>query len=63
MALYSNLPARLLELASYGKEGYKVIDRTAVLNQVMWQGGDDTKSSAFRTALAELRSDSINNLT
>jgi len=29
----------------------------------MWQGGDDAKSSVFRTALVELRSDSISDLT
>jgi len=62
-ALYSNLPARPLELASYGKGAYKAINQTAVLNQVMRQGGDDAKSSAFRTALIELRSDSVSNLT
>lgn len=62
-ALYSNLPTRPSELASYGKGAYKAINRTAVLDQVMRQGGDDAESSAFRTALTELRSDSISNST
>jgi len=34
-ALYSNLPTRLLELASYKKGAYKAIDWTTVLDQVM----------------------------
>ena len=29
----------------------------------MWQGGNDTKSFVFRTALVELYSDSISNST
>ena len=29
----------------------------------MWQGGNNVKSSIFRTALAELYSDSVSNLT
>ena len=29
----------------------------------MWQGGDDTKSFIFRTALIKLYSDSVSNLT
>ena len=62
-ALYSNLPARLLELASYRKGAYKAINQTAVLDQVMRQGGNDAKSSAFRTVFAELRSNSVSNLT
>ena len=62
-ALYSNLPARPLELASYGKGAYKAINQTAVLDQVIWQGGDDAKSSVFRTALVELCSDSVNKST
>jgi ATP-dependent DNA helicase PIF1 len=62
-ALYSNLPARPSELASHGKGAYEAIDRTAVLDQVMRQGGDDAESSAFRTALAELRSDSVSDST
>ena len=62
-ALYSNLPARLLELASYRKGAYKAIDRTAILDQVMRQGGNDPKSSTFRTAFVELCSDSVSNLT
>jgi ATP-dependent DNA helicase PIF1 len=62
-ALYSNLPVRPSELASHRKEAYEVIDRTAVLDQVMRQGGNNAKSSAFRTALAELRSNSISKST
>ena len=62
-ALYSNLPARPSELASHGKGAYEAIDRTAVLDQVMRQGGDDAESSIFRTALAELRSDSVSDST
>src|SRR5271170_6682028 len=62
-ALYSNLPARPSELASHGKGAYEAIDRIAVLDQVMRQGGDDAESSAFRTALAELRSDSVSDST
>ena len=62
-ALYSNLPARPSELASHGKGAYEAIDQTAVLNQVMWQGGNDAKSFAFRTAFAELCSDSVSDLT
>ena len=62
-ALYSNLSARPSELASHGKGAYEAIDRTAVLDQIMRQGGDDAESSAFRTALAELRSDSVSDLT
>ena len=63
VALYSNLPIRLLELVSHRKEAYKVINQTAVLNQVIWQGGDDAKSSIFRTAFTKLYSDSISDLT
>ena len=63
MALYSNLPTRPSELASYRKGAYKAIDRTAVLDQVIRQGGNDAKSSVFRTALTELRSNSISDLT
>ena len=63
MALYSNLPAKPLELASHGKGAYKAIDRIAVLDQVIWQGSDDAKSSIFRTALAELHSDSVSDST
>jgi hypothetical protein len=62
-ALYSNLPARPSELASYRKGAYKAIDRTAVLDQVIRQGGNNAKSSTFRTALIELRSDSISDST
>ena len=62
-ALYSNLPTRLLELASYRKGAYKVINRTAVLNQVIRQGGNNAKSSVFRTALMELYNTSISDLT
>jgi len=29
----------------------------------MWQGGNDAKSSTFRTTLAELYSNSVSNLT
>jgi len=36
VALYSNLPAMLSELASHKKGAYKVIDQTAVQDQVMW---------------------------
>ena len=62
-ALYSNLPARPSELASRGKGAYKAINRTAVLNQVMRQGGNNPKSTVFRTDLIELYSDSISNST
>ena len=62
-ALYSNLPARPSELASHRKGAYEAINRTAVLDQVMRQGGDDAESSVFRTALTELYSDSISDLT
>ena len=62
-ALYSNLPARPLELASHGKGAYEAIDRTAVLDQFIQQGGDDAKSFIFKTALAELRSDFISDST
>jgi len=62
-ALYSNLPARPSELASYGKGAYKAINQTAILDQVMWQGGNNSKSTVFRTALAELRSNSVSDLT
>src|SRR6266567_7182604 len=62
-ALYSNLPARPLELASHKKGAYKAIDRTAVLNQVIRQGSNNTKSSIFRTALTKLYSDSVSDLT
>ena len=63
MALYSNLPIRLLELASHRKEAYEVIDQTAVLDQVIRQNGNNAKSFIFRTALIELYSDFISNLT
>jgi hypothetical protein len=63
VALYSNLPTRPSELASYGKEAYKAINQTTILNQIMWQGGDDAKSSIFRTALTKLHSNSISDLT
>ena len=53
----------LLELASYRKGAYKAINRTSVLDQVIYQGGNNAKSSAFRTALAELRSNFISDLT
>ena len=63
MALYSNLPARLLELASYRKGAYEAINQTAVLDQVIRQGGDNAESFIFRTALTELYSDSVSDLT
>ena len=62
-ALYSNLPARLLELASHKKGAYKMIDWIAVLDQVMWQGSNNTKSFAFKTVFAKLCSDSVSELT
>jgi ATP-dependent DNA helicase PIF1 len=62
-ALYSSLPARLSELARCGKEAYEAINRTAILDRVIRQGGDDPESSAFRTALVELRSDSVSDST
>jgi len=62
-ALYSNLPTRPLELASHRKGAYEAIDQTAVLDQVMRQGGNNPKSTAFRTALTELYSDSVSNST
>ena len=63
MALYCNLPANALELSSYKRSVYKAINRTAILDQVMRQGGDNADSSAFRSALAELRNNTISDLT
>jgi ATP-dependent DNA helicase PIF1 len=62
-ALYSHVPAHLSKLARRGKEAYQAINRTAILDRVIRQGGDDPESSAFRTALAELRSDSVSDST
>ena len=62
-ALYSNLPIRLLKFANYRKGAYKAIDWTAVLDQVMWQGSNNTESFAFKTALMELHNDFISNST
>ena len=45
------------------REPYKAIDQTTILDQVMWQGGDDIKSFVFRTTFAELYNDFINDLT
>jgi hypothetical protein len=62
-ALYSHVPAHLSELGRHGKEAYEAINQTAILDRVIRQGGDDPKSSAFRTTLAELRSDSVSDST
>ena len=62
-ALYSNLPAKPLKLASHKKGAYEAIDQIAVLDQVMRQGNDDVESFAFKTALIELCNDFISDLT
>ena len=42
---------------------YKAIDRTAILDRVMRQGSNNTKNTAFRSTLAELRNDTIGEST
>ena len=44
MALYRELSNKAPELAHTGRLAYKAIDRIAVPDQVMRQGGDDTGS-------------------
>ena len=62
-ALYRELFDKALELACAGRLAYEVIDQTAVLDRVMRQGGDDAGSAIFRSALAELRNDTIGKST
>jgi len=62
-ALYSDLPTHPSELGVLGKGAYQAIDRTAVLDRVMRQGGNDAESAAFRSALTELRSDTVGDST
>ena len=63
MALYHKLSDKAPELTHAGRLVYKAIDQTAVLNQVMQQGGDNTESATFRNTLTELHNDTINKLT
>jgi hypothetical protein len=62
-ALYYKLSNKVLELACTERLVYKAINQTAVLDQVIQQSGDDTKSATFRNALAELYSDTIGEST
>ena len=62
-ALYRELSDKAPELARAGRLAYEAIDRTAVLDRVMRQGGDDAGSTAFRSALAELRNDTVGEST
>ena len=62
-ALYCELSNKVLELASAERLVYKVIDQTAVLDQVMWQGGNNTGSAVFRNTLIELYNDTIGEST
>ena len=62
-ALYHKLFNKVPELACAGKLAYKAINRIAVLDRVMWQGGDNTKSAVFRSTLMELYNDIIGKLT
>ena len=62
-ALYYELSNKVLELACVERLVYKAINQTAVLDQVMRQGSDDTKSTAFRSALVELYNNTVGELT
>jgi UDP-galactopyranose mutase len=62
-ALYRELSNKVPELAYTGRLAYKAIDQTAVLNQVIRQGGNNTRNAVFRSALAELYNNTIGKLT
>ena len=62
-ALYRELFNKVPELARAGRLAYEAINQTAVLDQVMRQGGDDAKNAAFRSTLAELHNDTIGKST
>ena len=63
MALYRELFNKVLELTRAGRLAYKAINQIAVLDRVMRQGGDDTKSATFKSALAELYNNTVDELT
>jgi CII-binding regulator of phage lambda lysogenization HflD len=63
MALYRKLFNKVLELAYTGRLMYKVINQIAILDQVIQQGSNNTKSTTFRSALIELYNDTISELT
>ena len=62
-ALYYKLSNKVPELTCTGRLAYKVIDQTAVLDQVMRQGGNDTKSATFRSTLTELYNNTVGKST
>ena len=62
-ALYYKLSNKALKLTYAGRLAYKAINRTAILDQVMQQGSNDTKSTIFRNALAELYNNTVGELT
>ena len=63
MALYHKLSDKVLELARAERLAYKVIDRIAILDRVIWQSNNNTKNTAFRSALMELYNNTIGELT
>ena len=62
-ALYRELSDKVLELARAGRLVYEAIDRTAILNRVMRQGGNNTRSAAFKSTLTKLCNDTVGELT
>ena len=62
-ALYRELSDKALELAYTGRLVYEAIDRTAILDWVIRQGGNDARSAVFRNALVELCNNTVDKST
>ena len=63
MALYYKLSNKVPELTYTEKLIYKAINQTAILNRVMQQGSNNTKSTPFRNTLIELYNNTIGKST
>ena len=63
MALYYELSNKASELAYAGRLVYKEIDWITVLDQVMHQGGNNTKSATFKSIFVKLCNNTIGKST